>query len=405
MLAAVMGWIVGVFGDQPLTQANIFNDFVQDYLRPLLPSTAQVAPPTTPQAQLYSPTVEYEAAVIRAVESASPGVVSIIISKDLPIIENCPYDPFANLPDEFRDFFGGGQFTRPCERGTERREVGGGSGFVIDSGGLIVTNRHVVNDTSASYTVLTNDGKRYDATVVARDQTRDFAVVKINATNLSVLSLGNSDGIKLGQTAIAIGNALGEFRNTVSVGSISGLARDITASGGGSTERIQGVIQTDTAINQGNSGGPLLNLRGEVIGINVATVSGAQNIGFAIPINQVKSAIESVKQTGRIVTPYMGVRYISITPALAEEEQLPVQGGALIRGSSEGPAVITNSPAAKAGLRAEDIVLELGGEKITAATPLASLIQKHRVGETVDVKILREGREMNLRATLEERRF
>lgn len=405
ILAVGMGWLVGGI-TQNQTSANILQDFIKEYVKPLFPEEQQEPVPqkeTVP----YSSTVDYEAAVIRAVESASPGVVSIIISKDLPIIEQCPYNPFGDLPREFQDFFGGSAFgfSQPCEKGTEKREIGGGSGFIITEDGLIVTNKHVVSDTKASYTVLTNDGKKYDAKVLARDQVRDIAVIKIEANKLPVLPFGDSDGIKLGQTAIAIGNALGEFRNTVSVGTISGLARDITASGGGSTERIEGVIQTDTAINQGNSGGPLLNLKGEVVGINVATVSGAQNIGFAIPVNQVKRAIESVKKVGKIVNPYLGVRYITLTEEFANREKLPTKEGALVRGTNEGPAVVLKSPAAKAGLQAEDIITELNGEKITLKTPLGSLIQKYSVGDTITITILRDGKEMKITVTLEERTF
>src|SRR3989344_3152471 len=294
---------------------------------------------STPQVQInsittpYAPTIDYEQAVVGAVEKTEPGVVSIIISKNVPIIENCPYDPFADLPPDIRQFFGGdtGNLTQPCQKGTQLRKVGGGSGFVIDQNGLIVTNKHVVSDTEASYTVFTNDGKKYDAKVLAADPVLDFAVVKINATELHALTLGDSDSIKLGQTAIAIGNALGEYRNTVSVGVVSGLSRNITASGGtGTTENIEGVIQTDTAINPGNSGGPLLNLRGEVIGINTAIASGAENISFSIPINQVKRAIASINQSGKIASPYIGVRYITINEALAAKNKLSSEYGVLV---------------------------------------------------------------------------
>ncbi|MDO8443506.1 MAG: trypsin-like peptidase domain-containing protein [Candidatus Azambacteria bacterium] len=247
-----------------------------------------------PSAELYKP-LDYEDKVISAVKSASPAVVAITISKNVPIIEQCPYNPFSNLPPEFQQFFGQNlQFYQPCQKGTKLQEVGGGSGFVISSDGLILTNKHVVADTAAEYTVFTNDGKKYPAKILARDPNIDIAVMKIDAINLSKVKLGNSDSIQVGQAAIAIGNALGEFRNTVSVGIVSGLSRNITASGGGVSESITGVIQTDASINPGNSGGPLLNLRGEVIGVNTAMVQGAQNIGFSIPINQVKEIINNV---------------------------------------------------------------------------------------------------------------
>jgi S1-C subfamily serine protease len=366
-----------------------------------------ISPTSTPVVPLYKPAFDYEQAIIAAVEKASPAVVSIIISKDLPVIEQCPYNPFSALPPEFQEFFGQQfEFYQPCPKGTRRQEIGGGSGFVISREGLIVTNKHVVADSSASYTVLTNDGKKYDAEVLARHPALDLAVIKIKPpAGLFAVSLGDSDTIKLGQTAIAIGNALGEFRNTVSVGVISGLARTVTAQGGGMVETIEGVIQTDAAINQGNSGGPLLNLKGEVIGINTAMVIGAQNIGFALPINQVKKAIESVKGTGKIVIPFLGVRYLKITPELAKKENLPAENGALIRSSEEGPAVIPDSPAKKAGLQAEDIIMEFNGEKINQDHSLAYLIQKYNVGERVTLKILRQGKEIILEATLDEKKF
>ena len=416
ILIIIAGLIGGIFGsmvDAPSAKANLFNDIYQEYLKPLFSGAINATSTAgengaglSEEVPLYGPTVDYEEAVIKAVEQSSPAVISIIISKYLPVIEQCPYNPFGNLPQDFQNLFGQDfQFYQPCQKGTELQEIGGGSGFVISSDGLIVTNRHVVADTEALYTVLTNDGKKYDAKVLARDSIRDLAVIKISADNLPVLKLGNSDSIKLGQTAIAIGNALGEFRNTVSVGVVSGLARNITASdaSSGTVEDIEGLIQTDAAINSGNSGGPLLNLKGEVIGINVAVVSGAQNIGFAIPINQVRNSIESVRNTGHISTPYLGVRYTLIDSDLSKQEELPVEYGALVRGSDDGPAVLKNSPAEKSGLKPEDIILEINNEKVTADNSLSYLVQKYGVGDILDLKVLRNNEEIILRATLEER--
>lgn len=356
---------------------------------------------------LYKPALDYEDAVIHAVESASPSVVSIVIAKNVPLIENCASDPFADLPPEFKDMFGGGiQFSQPCKSATktEKQNVGGGSGFIVSADGLILTNKHVVFDKAAEYTVFTNDGKKYAAKVLARDAMNDIALIKIEATGLKAATLGNSDSIKLGQTAIVIGNALGEFRNTVSTGVISGLARNVTAGGAEfGNETIQGVIQTDAAINPGNSGGPLLNLRGEVIGMNTAMASGAQNIGFAIPINQAKRAIESVKKTGSIKSPYIGVRYILLSEDVAKKEKLLVTEGALVRGSSDGPAVIKNSPADKAGVVAEDIIISLNGDKVTAEKSLSQLLQKYGVGDTATLKIKRGDKTLDVQVKLEER--
>lgn len=245
--------------------------------------------------KVYEPS-DHEAQIISAAKAASPAVVAITISKNVPIIEQCPYNPFSNLPQEFQQFFGSQnfQFYQPCQKGTKLQEIGGGSGFIVSGDGIILTNKHVVSDAQAQYTVLTNDGKKYQAKILARDPNIDIALIKIEPPGLPMVKLGDSDSIQVGQTAIAIGNALGEFRNTVSVGVVSGLSRNITASGGGLTEAIYNVIQTDASINPGNSGGPLLNLRGEVIGINTAIAENAQSIGFAIPVNQIKKIVSDV---------------------------------------------------------------------------------------------------------------
>lgn len=246
-----------------------------------------------PSSEIYKLT-DYEEQIIKAVKAASPAVVAITVSKNVPIIEQCPYNPFSDLPPEFQQFFGQGwQFYQPCQKGTKFQKVGGGSGFIISTDGLILTNKHVVQDTAAEYTIFTNDGKKYSAKVLVRDPNIDIAVIKISASDLPTIKLGDSDSIQVGQNAIAIGNALGEFRNTVNVGVVSGLSRNITASGAGLTEKIYNVIQTDASINPGNSGGPLLNLRGEVMGINTAIAQNAQGIGFAIPVNQVKEIISN----------------------------------------------------------------------------------------------------------------
>ena len=355
---------------------------------------------------LYAPTNDYEAAVIDAVKKASPAVVSITISENVPIVEQCPYNPFQDLPQEFQQLFGDSSTTVPCNTGkTQLQEVGGGSGFIISSDGMILTNKHVVSDASASYTVITADGKKYPAQVLARDPSQDFAVVKINAMNLPTVTLGDSDGLELGQTAIAIGNALGQFSNTVSVGVVSGLERTVTASdeADGQQETIQGVIQTDAAINPGNSGGPLLNLQGEVIGINTAIASDAQSIGFAIPINRAKRDITSVKSTGQIDAPFLGVRYLVITSDLAKSQNLPVSEGALVRGSGDGPAVTPNSPAAQAGIQAEDIIEKVNDQTIDSDHVLSDVIAQHGVGETVMLTINRDGKDITLQATLAKR--
>jgi serine protease Do len=347
----------------------------------------------------------YEQAIITAVESASPAIVSITVSKNVPVIENCQVNPFGNIPPEFQEFFGGLQFTQPCEKGTRMQDIGGGSGFIVSSDGMIVTNKHVVADKDASYTVFTNDGKKYKAKVLARDPLQDLALIKIDGSGFSVLKLGDSDGIKLGQTVIAIGNSLGEFRNTVSVGIVSGLSRTVNASTKGfDTERLEGVIQTDAAINPGNSGGPLINLKGEVIGINTAVVSGAQSIGFALPINNAKKDINSVISSGKITIPFLGVRYVMVTEEIAKRDGLPVSKGALIRGGDEGPAVSKDSPAFKAGIMAEDVITHINGIELDETKSLVSVIQRYNVGDTITLRVARGSQRLAIKVILTERK-
>lgn len=347
--------------------------------------------------------VREESAIIEAVKIVSPAVVSIVVTKDVPKIEQYFYEPFD---DDFGPFF---RFRIPQyrQKGTEKMEVGGGTGFVLSEDGLILTNKHVVIDEEANYTVFTNEGDKYEAQVLARDPINDIAILKIEATGLPVVKLGDSDNLQIGQTVIVIGNALGEFRNTVSVGVISGLGRSITAGSlFGRTERLEKVIQTDAAINQGNSGGPLVNIKGQVIGINVAMALGAENIGFSIPINDAKKSIQDVKEKGRIIIPFLGVRYILINKTVQERNNLSVDYGALvIRGETpEDLAVIPGSAADKAGIQENDTILEMGGEKITEDNPLYKIIMRHNVGDEITLKVLHKGEEKELKAVLEERK-
>lgn len=356
---------------------------------------------TSKDTSLYS----FEEVVVEAVEKANPAVVAITISKNVPVYEQY----FERIPSPFEDFFGNGFFDfrvpQLRQQGTEKREVGGGSGFLVSEDGYIVTNRHVVDDESAEYAVFLNDGQKYDAKVIARDPVLDLAVIKIEGNNFPYLPFGDSDSIKVGQSVIAIGNALAEFRNTVSLGIVSGLSRSIVASDlRGNTEALDQLIQTDAAINQGNSGGPLLNLFGEVIGVNVAIASGAENVGFAIAGNSVRSVVESVKETGKIVRPYLGVRYIPITEEIQEKNNLSVDYGALVqRGPEPGDLpVIPGSPADKAGIVENDIILEVDGVKLTGERNLAGLIRTKAVGTSVQLKILHRGEEKTVTVALEE---
>lgn len=353
--------------------------------------------------------VTEESAITQAVEKVSPAVVSIIVTKDLPIIERYYTRPRGGS-DFFEYFFGEGfgeffQEPQYRQRGTEEREVGGGTGFLINSEGYIVTNKHVVIDEEANYTVLMNDESTREAEVLARDPINDIAILKIEGNNFPHLELGDSDTLKVGQTVIAIGNALGEFRNTVSTGVISGLSRSIVAGGTGiGTEQLTGVIQTDASINPGNSGGPLLNIAGQVIGINTAIVRSAQNIGFTIPVNEIRSVYESVKEFGRIVRPFLGVRYIMINEMVVEANQLEIDHGALlVRGETDlDLAVLPGSPADIVGLTENDIILEINGKRIDSSNPLNKAIAQLKPGDEVKLKIYRDGEEKEVSVKLDE---
>lgn len=320
--------------------------------------------------------IEESGAVIGAVKKVSPAVVSITTSSNA------------------MDFFG-----RVYE------QKGGGTGFIITSDGLIATNKHVVSDENATYQVVTAEGKTYEGKVKAIDPFMDLAILSIDAKGLPVVELGDSDKLQVGQWVIAIGNALAKFDNTVTVGVISARERDVEASGAGiGTEKLESMLQTDAAINPGNSGGPLVNLEGQVTGINTAVAGGAQGIGFAIPINNVKKAIESVQKTGKISRPYLGVRYIPITRDIAKAASLPVDYGAWIyrgSGSLEAP-VIPSSPADKAGIKENDIITEINGQRIDEKHSLSSLIRKYNFGDEIVLTVLRAGKEMKVKVMLEE---
>jgi S1-C subfamily serine protease len=350
--------------------------------------------------------VRQEELIVKVVEEASPAVVSVVASKDVPVVEQFLIDPFGGDPF-FKQFFGddGPKIPQLRQKGTQKQEISAGTGFIVSAEGLILTNKHVVSDKEAEYTVLLNDERKMPAKILARDPVQDLAVLKIEGSDFPTLKLGDSDSVKIGQTAIAVGNALGEFRNTVSVGVISGLGRSIVAQGApAGPEVLQELIQTDAAINPGNSGGPLLNIRGEVVGINTAVAKGAENVGFAILINKAKRDIENVKKHGRIIYPFMGVRYAIINKEFVEKEKLGRDYGAFLRSSEEEPAVILGSPADKAGLKNGDIILEINGERIDQDHTLASLIQKYQVGDEITLKVFREGKEFEVKLKLEERK-
>ena len=346
------------------------------------------------------------------VKKASSSVVSIIISKDLPKIRKFYVQPF----DEFMNPFGQ-PIPQYRQEGMQKVKIGGGSGFFVDPCGIILTNRHVIIAPDVDYTVITSDEKEYKAEVLARDPVNDIAIIKLKDTKgkkYPILELGDSAGLDLGEDVVAIGNALGTFQNTVSTGIVSGLSRFITAADGmsGQMAHLRGLIQTDAAINPGNSGGPLLNSEGKVIGINTAVVLGAQNIGFAIPVNNAKKDLDDVKKHGRLIQPFLGVRYIIINKLVQQafaqkfRIKLPVDYGALIIGEP-GPgsqAIVPNSPAQKAGITEHDIVLQYNKTKVDEKHPLQELIYKSKVGDIVELKLLRGDKVGTVQIKLEERK-
>ncbi|MFA6295948.1 MAG: trypsin-like peptidase domain-containing protein [Patescibacteria group bacterium] len=356
-------------------------------------------------------TVKEESQTIDVAKKVQPSVVSIVVSKDLQKLYQYDSSPFQNDPF-FKDFFQDSGLNEQQQQNQNQQngqqEIGGGTGFVISSDGVILTNRHVVSDQEASYTVVTNDNKKYDAKIQAIDPTNDVAVLKIDANNLTPVELGNSDALQIGQDVIAIGNAMGEYHNTVTKGVVSGLGRAITAGDQYSqaVESLDNIIQTDAAINPGNSGGPLLNIDGQVVGINTAMDYSGQSIGFAIPINDAKTDIDSVKKDGKISKPFLGVRYQIINKSLATKNNLKYEYGALVlRGTSQDEvAIAPGSPADKAGLVENDIILELNGTKIDSNNTLAKLIAKYKIGDEVTLKISHKGEEKEVKLKLEERK-
>jgi len=357
----------------------------------------------------YIPQTTEEEKIINVVKEVSPAVVSIVITKDVPVFEKYYINPFGEgWPFEI-------EIPQYRQKGSKKQKIGGGTGFIISEDGMVLTNKHVVSEKGADYTIFTSDGKKYPAKILAEDPILDLAVLKIDQSTapssqkktFPTVKLGDSSKLQIGQTVVAIGYALGEFQNTVSVGVVSGLGRTITASGGGMVETLEDVIQTDAAINPGNSGGPLLNLAGEVIGINVARAYSGENIGFAIPINRAKKAIEQVKKTGKIVYPFLGVYYTLVTDELQERFNLPVNYGAWVGRDAEGneteQAVIPGTPAQKAGLKRDDIILEFGGEKVTLHNSLSKIILKYNPGDEVTLKVLRGKEKKTVKVVLGER--
>jgi serine protease Do len=321
-----------------------------------------------------------ESVVIDVADLVSPSVVTVSIQT--PQRRIVQFNPF------------GGGFSSRIEGG-QPQDIG--TGFIVSADGLVVTNKHVVSDTTSTYKVITYDGKEYEVSKISRDPSNDIAVLKIDASGLKSVEMGTSDGLKVGQFVIAIGTALGEFRHTVTTGVISGLGRGITAGSAyeGFIERLDDVIQTDAAINPGNSGGPLLNSAGQVIGINVAVAQAAQNIAFSIPINVVKSALETYNSTGSFASkPFLGVEYQMIDQETSILSKVP-QGAYVAR-------VVDGSSAANAGIQEGDIITKFDGQDVNSENNLADLIAKKKAGDSVKIETWRDGKTSEVSATLSE---
>jgi serine protease Do len=288
------------------------------------------------------------------------------------------------------------QLSFSSEQGIVDQSSNIGTGFIVDANGIIVTNQHVVSNLEAEYKVITTSGDEYDVVEIERDNSNDIAVLKIDATGLSALTLGNSDALVLGQTVIAIGTPLGEYVGSVTTGVVSGLDRNVTASTGwfGSTAKTyENVIQTDAAVNPGNSGGPLLNTAGEVIGVSFATTSGADNISFALPINIVKERVDEYRTYGKFIKPYLGVSYQMISNYQAVYYDNVVAGALIVRVDPYGPAQ-------EAGIQRGDIIVEFAGEPVEQS--LANMISGQEVGEEIEVKVWNNGEERTVTVTLQE---
>lgn len=317
--------------------------------------------------------VNEENVVTEVAERVASGVVTVSYKRKTQVLEQYFLDPFG--------MFRGSRPTGEVE--TEQVDIG--SGFVVDTTGLVVTNKHVVSQGSASdYVVILKDESEHQVEKIWRDPANDLAILKIAGGNFETIEMGDSDKVKVGNFVIAIGTALGEFRHTVTTGVVSGLGRGITAGDGYSfAEKLDNVIQTDAAINPGNSGGPLLNSAGQVIGVNVAVSAGANNIGFALPINLVKESMKIFNETGAFDRPFFGVRYQMITKEQGILNSVPA--GAYV------VEVVADSSAERAGIKRADIIVSFDGVKLSdVENGLVELLGKKRIGDKVEVEIYRD---------------
>jgi serine protease Do len=345
--------------------------------------------------------MDYQKQIIKVIKGSLPAVISITASKKVEDVQKdimkMGMDPrqfYDRLMQEEKD----GKIT-----------VSTGSGFLVDPKGIILTNKHVIQDKTSTYQIVLGE-KKYGVEILDKDPMADIAILRIIAPGkekFPILALGNSKNIKLGEAVVAIGNALGEFQNTVSTGIVSGLSRFLSAitDNEGHQERLRGLIQTDAAINPGNSGGPLINLEGKVIGINAAVVFGAQNIGFAIPIDRAQKDLNEIKEKGHILSPFLGVRYVMLNKAIQKRFATPADHGALIvrEGLPGDHAVLPGSTADTAGLMEHDIILTTNGKDVTNKQTLEDHLSECTVGDKVKLGIMRKNQMLEVEVLLEDR--
>lgn len=344
--------------------------------------------------------------VTETIKGVLPAIVAIVISKSLENVEKeIPAEMIPLLP------FGLPELKKNLKQHADIHgmiQVGGGSGFIVDSNGLILTNKHVIADKKSEYAVVTADGKKYKAEVTALDPINDVAILKIQANGLPTINLGDSSHLDLGQTVYAIGNALGIFQNTVSRGIVSGLSRAVAAQADMNSpiQELRGLIQTDAAINPGNSGGPLIDENGKVVAINAAVVFGAQNIGFAIPINSAKRDLDDVKKYGKVKRPLLGLLYINIDKNFQEKMKLPVDHGALVAGAKDPKVqgVVPNTPAEKFGIKEGDVITECNGECLTPQKTIQDFLENMAPGDILSLKVLRGKKQLEIKVVLAEKK-
>ncbi len=341
--------------------------------------------------------------IIKTIKNVMPAVVTVVLSKSVTDIQKEVSDMGKKrgkkmkltIPDDKIDAHG-------------MVQIGGGSGFIVDASGIILTNKHVINEPGAAYRVVTTRGETYNAEIVASDPMNDIAILRIKPNEkLPTVILGNSRELELGQTVLTFGNALGIFKNTVSRGIISGLSRSVSAQSDKASkpQELRGLIQTDAAINPGNSGGPLVDIFGRVIGINAAVVTGAESISFAIPIHTAEKDLEDVKKFGHIRRPLIGVRYITLDGILREKMNLSVDYGALVtKQNFFEVAVIPQSPADKADIKEHDIILTWNNQKITLEKSIQDFLDTSSVGERVKLMVMRAGKTFEKEVILAERK-